>query len=516
MATDEVGGFGWIQSSVLRDGACVTLVASADGDPPDVDAVVRGFGGDPAVGRRASLASLGMPPPDQPVLAIRDLRPWLLTVEPNGWQGSRPEVLRRISAGGRVVSAYWNVNHTTRFCYAASGQVLTAFEVMSPGVRDGADPDCLEEARAGLPWETGARVPLMLALASRVTGLRVARDWLDGEFTVVPVTPADDDPTAEVNPATESLTYEDGPLAWALWRADDAARVRVAGIAARYAADEAAGHDARTPRGRDGSGEAPATRRDHARTGPWFWAKTAAREASGLNPLAAAFKSVTAAHLCLQSLHVPDDGLRAELMAALGNPAPPAGSLGLTAMAGSAPTDRYLWTREHWLAPVGALRFTRGAGLNEVAGAVGADPGTARDGVPALSREVVAFRQVGDWLVAVEGPFQRVGGVRQSRPMPAGTTTVNLIWQARGRSWVQYMTGDTLVAGLDPQRPDQRPGTDPAFLNPYAAGLRLPFPPEGDAAAQLPAMLVIAERLTGLAFAPEWLDEPHVLMTWQG
>ena len=31
-------------------------------------------------------------------------------------------------------------------------------------------------------------------------------------------------------------------------------------------------------------------------------------------------------------------------------------------------------------------------------------------------------------------------------------------------------------------------------------------------AAQLPVMLVIAERLTGTAFAPEWLDETHVLM----
>ena len=184
------------------------------------------------------------------VAAIRDLGSWLLVVEVNGWQGSRPEVLRRVSAGSRAVSAYWNVNGVTRFSYAAGGRVLTAFEVMSPGRRDGEDPGCLEEARAGLPWDAGERVPLMLALMSRVTGLRVAEEWCDGDFAVVPVHPVADDPASTVYPPTQALTYDDGPVAWALLHAGDAARRRVAGIAARFAADEAASHDARRARGR--------------------------------------------------------------------------------------------------------------------------------------------------------------------------------------------------------------------------------------------------------------------------
>lgn len=509
MAADEIGVFEWIQSTVLRDGACVTLVA-----PADAGGVVRGFGGDLAGARRTSLAEIGMPPVDEPKVAVRNLGSWLLVVEVNGWQGSRPEVLRRISAGGRAVSAYWNVNLTTRFSYAAGGRVLTAFEVMSPGRRHGADPDCMEEVRAGLPWEDGEWVPLMLALASRVTGLRIEPEWFNGDFAVMPVTPVDDDPASMIYPPTETLTYDDGPLAWALLHAGDVPRRSVAGIAARYAADQAARHGARTARGRHGGAPEAAMPEDRVRAGR-FWAKTAAREASGPNPLAAAFMSVTAAYLCLQSLGSPEDGLRAELMSALGNPAPPAGSLGLTAMAGPAPTDRYLWTSAHWLAPAGAFRFVRGAGLDEIAEALGADTGTARNGIPVLSWEgVMAFRQMGDWLVAVEGP-RPVSAIRRSQPMSAGTTTVSVSWEARGRSWVHYMTGDTLVAGLDPQRPGQqmRLGTDPAFLDQYTAGLQLPFPPEWYAAAQLPVMLVIAERLTGLAFAPEWLDEPHVLMS---
>lgn len=191
MAADEIGAFGWIQSTMLRDGACVTLVARAD-----AGGVVRGFGGDLAGARRTSLADIGLPPVDEPKAAVRNLGSWLLVVEVNGWQGSRPEVLRRISAGGRAVSAYWNVNLTTRFSYAADGRVLTAFEVMSPDRRHGADPDCLEEARAGLPWEAGEWVPLMLALASRVTGLRIEPEWFNGDFAVMPVIPVDDDPAA--------------------------------------------------------------------------------------------------------------------------------------------------------------------------------------------------------------------------------------------------------------------------------------------------------------------------------
>jgi hypothetical protein len=509
MAADEIGVFEWIQSTMLRDGACVTLVA-----PADAGGVVRGFGGDLAGARRTSLADTGMPPVDEPKVAVRNLGSWLLVVEVNGWQGSRPEVLRRISAGGRAVSAYWNVNLTTRFSYAADGRVLTAFEVMSPDRRHGADPDCLEEVRAGLPWEDGEWVPLMLALASRVTGLRIEPEWFNGDFAVMPVIPVDDDPASMIYPPAEALTYDDGPLAWALLHAGDVPRRSVAGIAARYAADQAARHGARTARGRNGGAPEAAMPEDRVRAGR-FWAKTAAREANGPNPLAAAFMSVTAAYGCLQSLGSPEDGLRAELMSALGNPAPPAGSFGLTAMTGPAPTDRYLWTSAHWLAPVGAFRFVRGAGLEEIAEALGADTGSARNGIPVLSREgVMAFRQMGDWLAAVEGP-RPVSAIRRSQPMPAGTTTVSVSWEARGRSWVHYMTGDTLVAGLDPQRPGQqmRLGTDPAFLNEYTAGLQLPFPPQGYAAAQLPVMLVIAERLTGLAFAPEWLDEPHVLMS---
>ena len=499
MATGDVEAFQWIQSTPLRDGACVTLVA-----PADAGTVARGFGGDLPAARTVSLAAIGMPPVDEPMMAIRDLGPWMLVVEVNGWQGSRPEVLRRVSAGGRALSAYWNVNGTTRFSYAVAGRLLTAFEVMSPGRRQGADPDCLEEARSGLPWETGEWVPLMLALASRVTGLRAEPEWLAGDFLTAPVRPVADDPAATIYPPQAALTYDDRPLAWALLNADDPVRGRVASLAARYAEGEVARHADQKSGTR-----IPKERLDDGR----FWARASARDASGPNPLAAAFNAVPPAYLCLESLGLPEEGLRAEMMSALGNPAPPAGSLGLAAMAGSSPTDRYLWTGAHWLAWAGAISFVRGASLDEIATAFAADTGSTRDGLPALTRHpVAALRHRGDSLAIIE--WHETSGIfhRLAR-LPAGTTLVSLDWSARRRVWVRYVVDGKLIDALDPQLPDQRLGEEPTFLDEYASGLPLPFPPENHPAGQLPVMLAIAERLTGLVFAPEWLDEPHVLMS---
>jgi hypothetical protein len=91
--------------------------------------------------------------PGEDLVAVRSLGSWVLAVEINGWQGSRTEVLARISRGTRAVSAFWNVNALTRFSYAVEGRVLTAFEAMSPDSRQGAEPDALEATRVGLPWD---------------------------------------------------------------------------------------------------------------------------------------------------------------------------------------------------------------------------------------------------------------------------------------------------------------------------------------------------------------------------
>ena len=87
---------------------------------------------------------------------------------------------------------------------------------------------------------------------------------------------------------------------------------------------------------------------------------------------------------------------------------------------------------------------------------------------------------------------------------------MSISWSARGRSLIQVAAEGRLVAELDPQRPDYWDQDDHALLDPFTGDLPLG---DGapDAASCLPALLVLAERLTGVIFTPEALDQPHLL-----
>ena len=87
---------------------------------------------------------------------------------------------------------------------------------------------------------------------------------------------------------------------------------------------------------------------------------------------------------------------------------------------------------------------------------------------------------------------------------------VSISWSARGRSLIQVAAEGRLVAELDPQRPDYWDQDDHALLDPFTGDLPL-GDDAPDAASCLPALLVLAERLTGVIFTPEALDQPHLL-----
>lgn len=522
----EVAAFSWVQDTVIGEAACVTLVRS--GDPAHV---ARALGGRVRRSRRANLTQAAEDLGGDPVVAVRSVDSWVLAVEVNGWQGSRPEVLRRVSQGTRAVSTFWNVNGVTRFSYAASGQVMTAFEAMSPEQREGADPDFLEEVRSGLPWDTADWVALMLALAARLTGQPMEPAWLDGEFLVMPVDAAAEEVRPDVYPRYEALTYEDGPLAWALEHSTDALQSAAASAAAGYVI-RASGLDSRVAvatalQEGTGLGPAPSAALDQmareldraarrSREGDRVpvgrsWAVTALREAANPVPLAASFRAISAASLCAQALGLDAAALRATVMGALGDPAPPSGSLGLTASSGPLPADRYGWITDHWLAPVGVITFLAGASPEALARAFGGDPDHAPTGVPVLTVErIAAIRSAGEWVVAVERGEPLAVFNRFPR-ISAETTAISISWSARGRSWLHYVVGGRVRVGLDPQRPEQRAGDDPNAIDGYLAGLQLTIPGT-DAAGHVPLLLAVAERLTGLRMAPEWLDQPHLLV----
>lgn len=509
--------------SALPDAGCVTLARYGD-----VAAVARAFGGDPERGRRLSLAAaadLSPGSPEDAWVALRSAGTWVLAVEVNGWQGSRPEVLERVSAGTLAVSSYWNVNGTTRFCYAAGGRQLVEFDALFPDRRYGDDPDCLEELRAGLPWDQPELPPVMLALAARVTGLALGPELFDGDFDVVPVEPLLEAIRSELDPGHAALTYDDPPVAWALRHGRAQIQRDVALTAARYAAqvtglaDEPAvtlalrgeggaamqGLDkllARFTRAaRDGGGD--------PRPGGRWSAVTALRETTNTAPLTASLNAVNAASWAVRAFGLDDDGLRVEVLAVLGNPRPPSGSMGLTSAPGPRPVDRYMWTAAHWLATVGTISYVQ-APAADVVRILGADPHGAETGTPRLSPDpVAAVRAENDWSVVVDH-HDWPGRFVSFTDLPGPAVTIS--WSGNGRALLNYSAdGRLLIHYFDPQRPEQATDDDLAVLRDHLGGLRLGYP-TSSAAVYLPVLLVLAERLTGVAFDPAGLDAPHILV----
>jgi hypothetical protein len=525
--------FSWIRASAPGDAGCVTLVHSADRA-----AVARAFGGDPSGARRRALAdaeNLALDiDADELIesqwLAVRSLGPWTLVVEVNGWQGSRPEVLERVCAGTRAVSAYWNVNGGTRFCYASEGRVLVAFDALFPDRREGADPDCLEGLRAGL-WpddpdedEDADEVAMMLALAARVTGLAPVPEWLEGEFDVIPVEPLAEAVRSAIDPDLEPLTYNDPPLAWALRHAAAQPLRAAAQAAARFAVGAAGIEDrphvalalrfdvpakaAELEPLLAGFDRAARKSAGDPRPAGCYWAVTALREAANPQPLAAAFRAVSAARSTAQGFGVAESRLREEVLSVLGHPRPPAGSMGLVASPGPLPIDSYAWTSAHWLATAGAITFVQGSAA-DAARALGPGPDGAEVGVPMLfSDPVAAIREEDGWAVAVEN-HERLGPFARYENLPSKTVTVT--WSARGRALLHYSDSGRLLVMLDPQDPGQASDGDLAVLDAHLGGLRL-GPTGAGAAACLPLLLVLAQRLTGVRFEPARLDRPHLLV----
>jgi hypothetical protein len=520
----EVDAFDWATGTVLDDAACLTLTEAAT-----VAEVARAFGGDPGRARELTLDEAAEQLTEGPWIAVRPVGSWVLAVELNGWQGSRPEVLERVSAGGRAVSAYWSVNGQTQFCYADRGQVMTAFDAVFPERRTGADPDALAPAADGLPWADALPVPLLLALLARVTGSPPDPTWLDGTLQVFPIEVLAEAVDAGIDPDTEELTYGQPLLAWELRHATGPGQRAAALAAARYAINLAGlADDPVVALGLRGASEAAgqlqklAARLDRAcrksggdlRPMGRFCAVTALREAANPSALAAGFRAVTAAEGTAaafgdQPAAQSEVTLPEMVLAELGDPPLPIGSLGLTATAGPQPADRYRWTSSHWLAPCGCITLVKQWSAAATVRAFGGSAEAAARGRPGLYYPpLAALRDQDGWAVVTEA--RELPGLFSRYQTTAGTEAVAVSWSARGRSLFHYVVDGQFVAEFDPQRPELRAGEDPAVLDDLLAGL----PPEAwpdDAARSLPLLLVLAQRLTGLAYAPELLDEEHLL-----
>src|SRR5207248_3946963 len=154
--------------------------------PVTVEEVVRRLGGDPSAVAQSGLDDV---PPGSTVFHLHPAGSAVGLLEVNDYQGSRTEVLRRLSDGARVHSAFWNVNAVNRLSYAVYGKVLASFEAFpfsaDPGPLDGD----LGDLAAGGDWKAA-----MLAVVERRTGVVLEDGWLTGPHPVAVLPPVPFDP----------------------------------------------------------------------------------------------------------------------------------------------------------------------------------------------------------------------------------------------------------------------------------------------------------------------------------
>ncbi|HWH01067.1 MAG TPA: DUF6461 domain-containing protein [Pilimelia sp.] len=143
----------------LRVALCWTVIEPVTA-PVDCAEVVRRLGGDPGELRPRHPRT-----PDIDVDHDRECRYFVdqvgrvVTVLEFAGEGSRREVLRWLSDGARVHSAFWNADGVSRLTYAVYGDILTSLQVNLPDERQGSDPDALNADLGVLLAATGAGHP---------------------------------------------------------------------------------------------------------------------------------------------------------------------------------------------------------------------------------------------------------------------------------------------------------------------------------------------------------------------
>jgi hypothetical protein len=237
MAEATAADYAWFKDHWLRQAFCLSLVRGLDEAE-----LLRRLGGERSqpgtltlaeAGELAGSFHAGYP---QIILAAK-ADGWSVAVENNGWEGSRPEVLRALSQGTQAVSVYQNVNALRSFNHAVDGEVLVTFEPLFPEQRWGSQPDLLLPQMRAVGLDPDRQEPpygevdtAAMALAERLTGVHLDPTLLDGPLRGAEITPLLDDP-----PVSLSLRGDDAELAAAVDHAAPGVLRRAAATAARHA-----------------------------------------------------------------------------------------------------------------------------------------------------------------------------------------------------------------------------------------------------------------------------------------
>lgn len=155
---------------------------------------------------------------------------WLLVAEQNiPSEGTRPEVLRRVSAGTEAVSVYNDIGKAQhQFGYAADGDVVTTLTMSVPWHWQGSEPDRFADLLTELADEPDDWAAL-LALVEGVFGVSVERPDLVTHQTDTRILPVLDDLLPRL-PAGYRLSTGDPVVDLYVEHADPAALASVATI----------------------------------------------------------------------------------------------------------------------------------------------------------------------------------------------------------------------------------------------------------------------------------------------
>jgi hypothetical protein len=154
------------------------------------------FGADPA----AAVPVVGSDLGGQPTVRVARSGDWLVAIEANiPPQGTRPEVLRRVSAGAEAIAVYQDIgkfNH--ELSYAADGDLIAAVQTTVPPNWSGSDPERIAAIARELGLGDNTRsdadpLQVLLALVERGFGLSLDEEICDRPWPAAPILPVPDD-----------------------------------------------------------------------------------------------------------------------------------------------------------------------------------------------------------------------------------------------------------------------------------------------------------------------------------
>jgi hypothetical protein len=203
--TTDLSRHAWMSDPAqtdLEEAGCITLVADSS-----IKKVLKAFGAD---------AEQRIPVADvlddaQTAVSVIEVDGGVIAVEFNGFQGSRPEVLKEVARPGKAASMFWNVNGHERFGCAQRGKVLTTYDLVLGDDRD-QFPKQLIVLLELAENDTTDLTALGVAMAEQFTGLAVTKDLIDAISVAYLLHPPVEDDMYPETPEHTTLRYDQADL----------------------------------------------------------------------------------------------------------------------------------------------------------------------------------------------------------------------------------------------------------------------------------------------------------------